>query len=171
MLPAAEAPDLWRALEIAGVTAAGLGARDTLRLEAGLNLYGQDMDESVSPMECGLAWTVNLAMERDFVGRAGLTLHPARHQLGLVVLGRGMVRSHQVVKTVAGEGVVTSGGFAPTLGCSIALARVPTAVSAGESVEVEARGKRLAAKTVTPPFVRHGKILINVARSASNVQR
>jgi aminomethyltransferase len=82
-----------------------------------------------------------------------------------------MVRSHQVVKTVAGEGVVTSGGFAPTLGCSIALARVPTAVSAGESVEVEARGKRLAAKTVTPPFVRHGKILINVARSASNVQR
>ena len=160
MLPPETAIELWRALERAGVAPAGLGARDTLRLEAGMNLYGQDMDASTQPKECGLAWTVDLKSERDFIGRAALESPPARRQLGVMLLDRGVMRSAQVVRTIAGEGVITSGGYAPTLDRSIGLARLPSTVAADVIVEVGVRGKWLKAKTVTPPFVRHGRALI-----------
>ncbi len=130
MLPAEEAAGLWRALLAAGVRPCGLGARDTLRLEAGMNLYGQDMDESVGPLESGLAWTVAWEpAEREFIGRAALTQlrdDPARrHFVGLLLTGRGVLRGHQKVLSNGVEmGEVTSGGFSPTLEGSIALARV-----------------------------------------------
>lgn len=161
MLPAARAVALWEALAAQGVAPAGLGARDTLRLEAGMNLYGQDMDESVTPLESGLAWTVALADGRDFIGRAALeAAAPTRRLLGLVLLGKGVMRNHQKVRCAAGTGEVTSGGFSPTLNRSIALARVPRAVAPAEEVEVEVRDKWLRARTVNPPFVRHGRALI-----------
>ena len=162
MLPHAAALDLWQALAAAGVAPAGLGARDTLRLEAGMNLYGQDMDDGTSPMECGLAWTVDLAAGRDFIGRPALMAQPARRQLGVVLLDRGVMRAHQAVRTAAGTGTITSGGFAPTLNRSIGLARLPAEVDPDAAVEVEVRGKWLRARTVRPPFVREGKVRINV---------
>ena len=145
-----------------GAKPCGLGARDTLRLEAGMNLYGQDMTERETPLECGLAWTVDLASERDFVGKAALLATPAmRAQAGLVLVDKGgVLRSHQRVVTSKGEGEITSGTFSPTLGTSIALARVPSGIGAGESVAVEVRDKRLSARVVKPPFVRNGKVLI-----------
>jgi aminomethyltransferase len=165
MLPAERAVALWSALRAQGVMPAGLGARDTLRLEAGMNLYGQDMDENVSPLESGLAWTVDMKTPRDFIGRAALLAKPATRQLtGLVLLDKGIMRGHQAVRCAGGSGEITSGGFAPTLGRSIALARLPKTVAAGETVEVEVRDKWLRAKVVRPPFVRHGKVLISVER-------
>ncbi len=163
ILPAAQAPALWDALLAAGVAPAGLGARDTLRLEAGMNLYGQDMDESTSPLVSGLAWTVAFEpAERDFIGRAALQAErergPAQRLVGLLLEGRGVLRAHQRVFTDAGEGEITSGGFSPTLGRAIALARVPAA--AGEQGEVEIRGKRLPVRRVEYPFVRHGRACI-----------
>ena len=161
MLPAQRAESLWRALNEQGVAPAGLGARDTLRLEAGLNLYGQDMDENVSPLESGLAWTVDLKTPRDFIGKTVLLAKPVTRQLtGLVLLDKGIMRGRQKVRCASGGGNITSGGFAPTLNQSIALARVPQGVAAGETVEVEVRDKWLRAKMVKPPFVRNGKILI-----------
>jgi aminomethyltransferase len=162
MLPAGEAPEAWRRLCAAGARPCGLGARDTLRLEAGMNLYGADMDASVTPYESGLGWTVALQGERDFAGRAALERRPAaRQRLGLVLEPRaGVLRAHQSVRSAHGEGVITSGGFAPTLNASIALARLPAACAPGERVEVAVRDKLLAARLVRPPFVRHGKILV-----------
>ncbi len=162
VLPSERAQDAWERLCAAGVRPCGLGARDTLRLEAGMNLYGQDMDASVTPFECGLAWTVALGAGRDFVGRAALERRPATHRLlGLVLEDRGgVLRAHQPVRTAHGDGIVTSGTFAPTLGASIALARVPAACAPGERVQVSVRDKLLAARAVQPPFVRHGKILV-----------
>jgi aminomethyltransferase len=162
MLPAPLAPLAWRALASANVKPCGLGARDTLRLEAGMALYGQEMDEATSPLESGLAWTVDRKAGRDFVGRAARDpANPQRTLLGLVALDQGVLRSHQPVHTPHGEGMTTSGSFAPTLGRSIALARVPAAVAPGDAVEVEVRGKRLRAVAVRPPFVREGKSLID----------
>jgi aminomethyltransferase len=166
MLPAAGVAPLWRELNEQGVVSCGLGARDTLRLEAGMNLYGNDMDETTQPLECGLAWTVAFEpAERVFIGRAALEGARAagggRRQVGLVLADRAVMRAHQKVYTSAGEGEITSGGFAPTLGCSIALARVPAAAAtAGTSVDVEVRGKRLAARVVRPPFARNGASLV-----------
>jgi aminomethyltransferase len=161
IVPAAEAETLWRALAQAGVAPVGLAARDTLRLEAGMNLYGQDMDESVTAYECGLAWTVDLRSGRDFVGRAALEGKSPRFGFGgLLLAGRGVMRSHQRVHASAGEGEITSGGFSPTMNGSIALARLPVGVSAGADVEVEIRDKRHAARVVKPPFVRNGKVMI-----------
>jgi aminomethyltransferase len=161
MLPAAAAPPLWLDLKAAGVTPCGLGARDTLRLEAGMNLYGNDMDERVSPLDAGLAWTVDLKSPREFVGRAALERDGRRSAfVGLKLLDRGVLRSHQKVMTPHGEGEITSGSFSPTLGVSIALARVPTQVQPGDTVEVELRGKPVAARVVKPPFVRNGKALV-----------
>jgi aminomethyltransferase len=162
VLPSERARDVWERLCAAGVRPCGLGARDTLRLEAGMNLYGQDMDASVTPLECGLAWTVALGAGHDFVGRQALERRPAaRRLLGLVLEDRGgVLRAHQTVHTAHGDGVVTSGTFAPTLGASIALARVPSACEPGERVQVAVRDKRLAARAVQPPFVRHGRILV-----------
>ena len=137
---------------------AGLGARDTLRLEAGMALYGQDMDEGVSPFEAGLAWTVALDEGRDFIGRAALERQKAagvpRQMIGLVLDDKGVLRHGQAVFTAAGEGEILSGTFSPTLGKAIALARVP----AGDTgaVEVDIRGKRLPVRVVRYPFVRDG---------------
>ena len=166
MVPAAEVESLWRGLNAAGAASCGLGARDTLRLEAGMNLYGNDMDESHHPLESGLAWTVAFDPPgRNFVGRAALEALKtgATHAklVGLVLEERGVLRSHQKVYVPdGGEGEVTSGTFSPTLERSIAFARVPRAT--GETVEVDIRGKRLPARVVKLPFVRHGRILINL---------
>ncbi len=159
-LPAAQAEPAWEALRAAGVAPAGLGARDTLRLEAGMNLYGQDMDETVTPLESGLAWTVDLSGDRDFIGRGALLAEPRRRLVGLLALERGVLRAHQRVETPHGEGEITSGSFSPTLEQSIALARVPAAVQAGEQVKVQVRDRPLAARVVKYPFVRHGKALV-----------
>lgn len=160
-LPAAKAAGLWRKLHAAGVAQCGLGARDTLRLEAGMNLYGNDMDETVSPLDAGLAWTVDLKSGRDFVGKAALLANGQKAQfLGLVLQDKGVLRSHQKVITAQGEGEITSGTFSPTLQQSIALARLPMGVSIGDTVEVEIRDRRLKAKVVKPVFVRNGKALV-----------
>jgi aminomethyltransferase len=162
-LPAAEAESAWGRLVAAGARPSGLGARDTLRLEAGMNLYGQDMDESVSPLDAGLAWTVDLAGERDFIGRRALEALPrSRRMVGLVLADAGgILRAHQRVVTAHGDGEVTSGTFSPTLAKSIALARVPLEVEPGQLVQVMVRDKALAARVVKFPFVRNGKILVN----------
>ncbi|MDD5300592.1 MAG: glycine cleavage system aminomethyltransferase GcvT [Gallionella sp.] len=161
MLPAAQAETLWHALAKAGVKPIGLGARDTLRLEAGMNLYGQDMNESVSPLESGLAWTVDLNSARDFIGKAALLANPPKRKLvGLVLLDRGVLRGHQEVHCAHGTGEITSGSFSPTLEKSIALARVPKDVQIGDTVQVAIRDKMLAAKVVKYPFARNGKGLI-----------
>ena len=162
-VPASQAEALWNALLAAGVKPAGLGARDTLRLEAGMNLYGQDMDETVSPLDAGLAWTVAMKDERDFVGRAALEQQRAQGDLpklvGLVLEERGVLRAHQVVRVNGvGDGEITSGSFSPTLGKSIALARVPAGTA--ERAEVEIRGKWYPVRVVQPTFVRHGKVLV-----------
>jgi aminomethyltransferase len=162
LLPGEAANVLWKELAAAGVQPAGLGARDTLRLEAGLNLYGQDMDETTSPLVSNLGWTVSWEpQERDFIGREALLAEreqgPATKLTGVVLETRGVIRSGQRVVTELGDGAVTSGIFSPTLGYSIALARLPR--RAKGSCEVEVRGKLLPARIVKPPFVRHGKQL------------
>jgi aminomethyltransferase len=156
---------LWADLKAAGVAEAGLGARDTLRLEAGMNLYGNDMDEAISPLDAGLAWTVDLKTPRDFIGRGALERDGARRSLvGLKLLDKGVLRSHQKVVTAAGDGEVTSGTFSPTLGFSVAMARVPREVKPGDTVQVEVRGKLMPALVVKLPFVRNGKSLIQETR-------
>ncbi|PKO49749.1 MAG: glycine cleavage system protein T, partial [Betaproteobacteria bacterium HGW-Betaproteobacteria-21] len=161
-LPADQAAAAWAELTAAGVAPCGLGARDTLRLEAGMNLYGQDMDETVSPLDAGLAWTVDFKDEaRNFVGKSALITQPAsRRVLGLILEDRGVLRSHMKVFAPAGEGETTSGSFSPTLEKSIAFARLPLTVEPGETVEVDIRGKRLKARTVKLPFVRNGKAVV-----------
>ena len=159
VLPAGEAAAMWRSLVAAGARPCGLGARDTLRLEAGMNLYGQDMDERVSPFDAGLAWTVDLSNERDFVGRRALLAHHQEHEfLGLVLLEPGgVLRGHQKVRTNGADGEITSGTFSPTLGRSIALARLPRGARPGDTVHVQVRDKSLAARVVKPVFVRGGQ--------------
>ena len=160
-LPADKAETVWQAFLDAGIRPIGLGARDTLRLEAGMNLYGQDMDESVSPLDAGMGWTVDLVSERDFVGKAALQANGQQKQfLGLVLQDKGVLRAHQKVHTAQGAGEITSGTFSPTLQLSVALARLPMGVSLGDTVEVEIRDKRLAATVVKPSFVRQGKSLL-----------
>ena len=159
IVPEGDAVALWEALEGAGVGPAGLGARDTLRLEAGMALYGQDMDDSVSPLEAGLAWTVAFDEGRDFTGRAVLEAQKSagvpRQTIGLVMDEKGVLRHGQPVHTASGVGEILSGTFSPTLGRSIALARVP----GGElgAVEVDIRGKRIPVRVVKYPFVRDGQ--------------
>ena len=161
MMPAGEAEALWNKLSAAGVAPCGLGARDTLRLEAGMNLYGQDMDETVSPLDAGLAWTVSLNTERDFVGKAALVANGQQKQfLGLILLDKGVLRGHQKVMTAHGDGEITSGSFSPTLQQSIALARLPLGVQVGDEVSVDIRGKALKAKVTKPVFARNGKAVI-----------
>jgi aminomethyltransferase len=157
-LPAGKAEALWQALADAGVKPIGLGARDTLRLEAGMNLYGQDMDETVSPLDAGLEWTVDLVTPRNFVGKAALLAKPQQKQfLGLLLLDKGVLRAHQKVITTQGDGEITSGTFSPTLQQSVALARLPLSIALGDTVKVEIRDRQLAAKVVKPCFVRNGK--------------
>jgi aminomethyltransferase len=161
ILPAARAADAWERLVAQGARPAGLGARDTLRLEAGMNLYGQDMDDEVSPLDAGLAWTVDLKSSRDFLGRRALEARGQTSQFaGLLLLDAGgVLRAHQKVRAGDAEGEITSGTFSPTLARSIALARLPLACKPGDTVQVLVRDKSLAARVVKPPFVRHGKIL------------
>ncbi len=164
MLPDDDAVTLWRALAGAGVQPAGLGARDTLRLEAGLNLYGQDLDAGTSPLASNIGWTI--AWEpagRNFIGRSAIEgeRHTCPHKLtGLLLNDKGVLRHGQAVSTNAGPGIVTSGSFAPTLQRSIALARVPA--EAEGACEVTIRDKPKAATIVTPPFVRNGNIRIDL---------
>lgn len=161
-LPADAAAGLWRALQAAGAAPAGLGARDTLRLEAGMNLYGQDMDEACTPLEAGLAWTVAMdPPERGFIGRAALQRQldggVPRQLVGVVLDERGVLRHGQTVLSDAGAGEITSGSFAPTLGKSIGLARIPAAAS--EPLRVDMRGRELPLRRFGPPFVRNGQAL------------
>ncbi|WP_291776723.1 glycine cleavage system aminomethyltransferase GcvT [Luteibacter sp.] len=159
VVPNSRVVELWNLLKDAGVAPAGLGARDTLRLEAGMNLYGQDMDETVSPWEAALAWTISLDDGRDFIGRTALEKHKAdgvkRVMVGLVMDDKGVLRHGQKVLTANGDGEILSGGFAPTLGKSIAFARIP----AGEpgDVRVDIRGREVPVRVVTFPFVRDGQ--------------
>jgi aminomethyltransferase len=166
VMPAGDAETMWQDLLDAGVVPCGLGARDTLRLEAGLNLYGTDMDENTSPLTSGLGWTIAWEPgDRDFIGRDAVSDvrddNERQRFAGLLLEDRGVLRNHQrVVVDGVGEGKITSGGFSPTMQRSIALARLP----AGKylAAEVEVRGKLLAARVVRPPFVRNGKTCIDL---------
>lgn len=166
LVPATDAPGLWQSLIDAGATPCGLAARDTLRLEAGLHLYGTDMDETTSPLESGLGWTVALEPEeRDFIGREALVERSQAGNLqrftGLLLEGKGVLRNHQrVVVEGLPDGEITTGGFSPTMERSIALARLP----AGDydRAQVDVRGKLLDVRVVDPPFVRNGKIRIDL---------
>jgi aminomethyltransferase len=161
-LPNEMAADFWQKLLEAGVKPAGLGARDTLRLEAGMNLYGQDMDETVSPLAANMGWTIAWEpADRNFIGRAALEKQRAEGTfklVGLVMEQKGVLRHGQKVVVEGGEGEITSGTFSPTLGYSIAMARVPATV--GETAEVDIRGKLVPVKVVKPSFVRMGKKVI-----------
>ncbi len=165
MLPNDQAPEFWTALADAGVAPCGLGARDTLRLEAGMNLYGHEMDETISPLAANMGWTIAWQpSERNFIGRAALEAQKAagkQHKLvGLVLRERGVLRAEQLVSIEGAEekGVITSGTFSPSLGYSIALARVPAAI--GSHCLVEMRGKQVQVEVVAPNFVRNGKPLV-----------
>lgn len=161
MLPAAQAPALWQALLDAGCKPCGLGARDTLRLEAGLNLYGADIDEQTSPLAANMAWTIAWEpAQRDFIGRQALEAQRQAgdqpKQVGLLLNERAVLRGGQaVIVDGIGDGQITSGSFSPTLGCSIALARVPRATA--DQARVEIRGKSLPVRVIRPGFVRNGK--------------
>jgi aminomethyltransferase len=163
-LPSADAGGLWERLIAQGIAPAGLGARDTLRLEAGMSLYGNDLDEAHDPFSSGVGWTVALSPEdRDFIGRRALGAAPNAGPLqmvGLLLEERGVLRGHQRVVTTLGPGEITSGTFSPTLNRSIALARVPRGATG--RVQVDVRGKMLAARIVKPPFVHHGQVLISL---------
>ena len=150
----------------AGIKPVGLGARDTLRLEAGMALYGTDMDESTSPLVSGLNWTVAWEpAERDFIGRPALEKERSAADIaqfvGLIMDDRGMLRNHQPLIDDAGQaiGEITSGSFSPVIGKAIALARVAAAVS--DHCYIETRGKRQRLRVVKPPFVRNGKIRVD----------
>ena len=163
VIPADHAVSWWNDCLAAGIEPCGLGARDTLRLEAGMNLYGQDMDSSISPLQSGLAWTVAWEpVGRKFIGREALAelrdAGPRDGLVGLVLRGRGIMRQGQRVVTACGDGIITSGGFSPSMESSIALARVP--VAAEGDCDIEIRGKLVAARIVKAPFVRNGKIKI-----------
>lgn len=161
LLPEDEVADFWQALADAGVKPCGLGARDTLRLEAGMNLYGSDMDESISPLAANMGWTIAWEPEeRVFIGREALQAQRESgitdKLVGLVMESRGVLRAHQrVVIEGVGEGEITSGTFSPTLGCAIAMARVPAATA--DNAEVDIRGKLVPVRVIRPSFVRNGK--------------
>ncbi|MEM7431996.1 MAG: glycine cleavage system aminomethyltransferase GcvT [Pseudomonadota bacterium] len=165
-LPAADAATIWQQLLAAGVAPCGLAARDTLRLEAAMNLYGSDMDETVSPLEAGLGWTIAWQPDdRDFIGRAAMAAKKDSGDLqrfvGLLLEDKGVLRNHQrVVVDGIGDGEITSGGYSPTIGRSIAMARVP----AGDygRAQVDVRGKLLNVRLVSMPFVRNGEIKIEL---------
>ena len=159
MVPESEAVAFWQKLLDAGVKPAGLGARDTLRLEAGMNLYGQDMDESVLPFEASLTWTLALDDDRDFIGRAALLAARdggiSREMIGIVLDDKGVLRHGQKVLTDLGDGEILSGSFSPTLAKSIAFARVPA--GAHNNLRVDIRGREVPVRMVKFPFVRDGQ--------------
>jgi aminomethyltransferase len=160
-VPVRGAGVVWDAVLAAGITPAGLGARDTLRLEAGLPLHGHELGAGITPLQAGLGWVVRWSDDRPFRGKAALAAErdagPARVLRGLVATDRGVPRDGQAVlvddRTV---GIVTSGNHSPMLGVGIALALVEPSVVAGDRVEIDVRGRRLPAEVVTPPFVARG---------------
>ena len=159
MVDEAGAVDLWNRLHAAGVQPAGLGARDTLRLEAGMNLYGQDMDETITPWEAGLAWTVSLDEGREFIGRSALEKQKAagvaREMVGIVMDEKGVLRHGQKILTESGDGEILSGTFSPTIGKAIAFARIPAGAHA--AVRADIRGREVPVRVVKYPFVRDGQ--------------
>jgi aminomethyltransferase len=161
IVPQEQVVQLWNDLKNAGVQPCGLAARDTLRLEAGMMLYGQDMDMTTSPLESGLAWTIKWTPEdRGFIGMGALfsqrELGIKRKMVGLTLLDKGIMRHDQrVIIEGHADGIITSGTYSPTLEQSIALARVP--IETGEHVMVEIRGKLLSANVGKPRFVKNGK--------------
>lgn len=161
MLLPDQAVSLWHELLDSGVKPCGLGARDTLRLEAGMSLYGQDMNDMTLPAQAGLSWTVSLKdPDRVFIGREALEQSSNNEQLvGLMLQEKGVMRSHMAVQTFFGPGEITSGTMSPTIGLSIAMARLPAQVSVGDSVTVIMRGKSVPAKVCKLPFVRHGQVV------------
>jgi aminomethyltransferase len=165
-MPASQASSFWQQCISAGIQPCGLGARDTLRLEAGMNLYGTDMDETISPLEAGLGWTIAWDPEdRDFIGREPLTemrSNPGRRKFtGLLLESKGVLRNHQrVIVEGKDDGEITSGGFSPTLERSIAMARIPAGDY--EHAQVEVRNRLLDVRVVDMPFVRNGKIRIDL---------
>ncbi len=163
MVTESAAVDLWDQFITAGIKPAGLGARDTLRLEAGMNLYGQDMDETITPWEAGLSWTVSLDEGRNFVGRTALEAQTAAgvqfKMVGIVMDEKGVLRHGQTVLTDAGNGEILSGTFSPTLGKAIAFARIPNA--AGVEAQVDIRGRQIPVRVVTAPFVRDGQAVVS----------
>jgi aminomethyltransferase len=164
MLAPEKAADFWQQLLDAGVAPCGLGARDTLRLEAGMNLYGSDMDETISPLAANMAWTISWEPEeRDFIGRDAVVKAKAEGTeklVGLVMEQKGVLRGGLKVITENGDGVITSGTFSPTLGFSVAMARVPAGTSVGDTVQVEMRKKLVDVKVVKAGFVRNGKSVL-----------
>lgn len=161
LIPLANTAKAWDLLVDAGAQPAGLGARDTLRLEAGMNLYGQDMNDQTSPLDVGLSWTIDRSTDRDFIGRSALEKTPQQFVfMGLILQDKGVLRAHQIVKSTKGQGEITSGTFSPSLQKSIALAKLPINSEVGDIVQVVIRDKELNAIVVKAPFVRHGKALV-----------
>ena len=153
---ASEGVELWQSLRQAGASPIGLGARDTLRLEAGMNLYGQDLDETICPAAANLSWTV-VTKGRDFIGQDAMAAHATSHerQIGVQLIGKGVLRAgYRLFLDDDAVGVVTSGAFSPTLARGIGLARVRTS---SKTLEVEIRGKRQAVEVVSLPFVPRGQ--------------
>ena len=167
VVPNEMAEEIWDKLLAGGFAPAGLGSRDTLRLEAGLSLYGNDLDEENSPLASALGWTVNWgknngddAKERDFNGKQAMLKEKeagVKHRIvGVYITTPGVLRAGAKVSTPEGDGKLTSGGFSPTLNHSIGLARIPFAHKGGEC-QVEMRDKMVDAKIIRPPFVKEGK--------------
>ncbi|WP_435978809.1 glycine cleavage system aminomethyltransferase GcvT [Psychrobacter sp. DM4] len=167
-----DAPAFFELLKSSGIKPAGLGARDTLRMEAGMNLYGHDMDETISPYESNMGWTLALKDERDFVGRTAMVNkrkqskddNSAMKQVGLLLTTRGVLREGMSVTINQGmdnaqTGVITSGTFSPSLKHSIAIARIPASVTDDDTVQVDLRGKGklVDVRVLKLPFVRNGK--------------
>lgn len=164
ILPSSQVVAFWNNLIAAGVKPCGLGARDTLRLEAGMLLYGQDMDETTTPLESGLSWAVAFEPnDRIFIGREALEHQKERgckrKMVGLLLEEKGIMRTGQtIIVDAIGEGIITSGSYSPTLEKSIALARVPMA--AIDHCEVDIRGKKIPARITKPRFVKQGQSII-----------
>ncbi|WP_218689439.1 glycine cleavage system aminomethyltransferase GcvT [Psychrobacter sp. BF1] len=172
IMHADNAPAFFEQLKAVGIKPAGLGARDTLRMEAGMNLYGHDMDETISPYECNMGWTLALKDERDFIGREALVIkreqakedNTAMKQVGLLLTTRGVIREGMAVSINQGTdneqtGIITSGTFSPTLKNSIAIARVPMSLSDEDNVQIDLRGKGkfVDVRVLKLPFVRNGE--------------
>jgi aminomethyltransferase len=156
--PAEQINTLWETFSAAGVQACGLGARDTLRLESGMSLYGNDLDEDHSPLESGLKWSVSLKDERSFIGKQALLEPSSKNMIGLILQDRGVLRSHQKVILHGAEiGEITSGTFSPSLEKSIALARIDKQLDVGTEVQIAVRNKLLKAVVARYPFVKNGE--------------
>lgn len=159
-LPAPQGLALWHALRAIGVTPCGVGARDSLRTEAGLRLHGRDLDASLSPLDAGLGWAVDMTDGRDFIGRQAMLARGQQWRfLGLQLLGKGLLRDQQSVLTEHGPGQITSASYSPTLDAYIALARLPMGVAVGDLAHASLRGRPLPVRVMPPRFVHHGRIL------------